>query len=227
MNRLIYFIILENNSIYFVIPTRKGSKGFPLKNRKLIDFTLSEIPSKFHEKTIVTTNDEEIIKKISNTKIKILKRKSELCGDDISIRDVMIDVVEKFQLRENDIIVMLYVTYLGRKFEEIMKIVNYFLKKKVKTLTCCVEPKSHPYLCLYKKPVNKGEQVIKHDLYRRQDYPEVIELRHYVCIFQVNEVQRLNKNMYNENTIFYKITNDIDIDYEEQFMDYMSALNDE
>ena len=227
MNRLIYFVILENNSIYFVIPTRKGSKGFPLKNRKLIDFTLSEIPSKFHEKAIVTTNDEEIIKKISNTKIKILKRKSELCGDDISIRDVMIDVVEKFQLRENDIIVMLYVTYLGRKFEEIMKIVNYFLKKKVKTLTCCVEPKSHPYLCLYKKSVNKGEQVIKHDLYRRQDYPEVIELRHYVCIFQVNEVQRLNKNMYNENTIFYKITNDIDIDYEEQFMDYMSALNDE
>ena len=59
---------------YFVIPARKGSKGFPKKNRKLLDFTISKFSKKEHEKIIITTNDEYIIKKLQHTRIKILNR---------------------------------------------------------------------------------------------------------------------------------------------------------
>ena len=214
---------MEKKSVYFVIPARRDSKGLPFKNRKLLDYTVNNIPIELHEKTIVTTNDEKIIEKLSVTSINVLKRDELLCLDDISIKDVMLDVVKKFQMKPNDTMVMLYLTYPDRKFSDIKKILDYYFERKIKTLTCCIEPKTHPYLVLYKKEEQKGEQVVKHDLYRRQDYPECFEIRHFVCIFQVEEIQKLNNNMYNESTVFYKINNDIDVDYENDLREFLKS----
>tara|TARA_B100001179_G_C18335155_1_gene294091 strand:+ start:32 stop:454 length:423 start_codon:yes stop_codon:yes gene_type:complete len=135
----------------------------------------------------------------------------------------MIDVADQFDMKSNDTIVMLYLTSPGRKFSDVKKILDYYDERKIKTLTCCVEPKTHPYLCLYKKEGGKGEQIVKHDLYRRQDYPECFEIRHFVCIFQVEEIKKLNKNMYNENTIFYEIDNDMDVDYENDLKEFIKS----
>ena len=214
---------MEKKNTFFVIPARRDSKGFPFKNRKLLEYTINNIPTELHEKTIITTNDEKIIEKLSATNINILKRDEQLCLDDISIKDVMLDVVKKFQMKSDDIIVMLYLTSPNRKFSDIKKILGYYFDRKIKTLTCCIEPKTHPYLVLYKKEDQKGEQVVKHDLYRRQDYPECFEVRHFVCIFQVEEIQKLNNNMYNESTVFYKIDSDIDVDYENDLKEFLKS----
>ena len=214
---------MEKKDTFFIIPARRDSKGLPFKNRKLLDYTINNIPIELHEKTIVTTNDEKIIEKLSATNINVLRRDEQLCLDDISIKDVMLDVVKKFQMKSNDTIVMLYLTSPDRKFSDIKKILGYYYEKKIKTLTCCIEPKTHPYLVLFKKENQKGEQVIKHDLYRRQDYPECFEIRHFVCIFQVDEIQKLNSNMYNESTIFYKIDSDIDVDHENDLKEFLKS----
>ena len=214
---------MEKKTTFFIIPARRDSKGFPFKNRKLLDYTINNIPIELHEKTIVTTNDEKIIEKLSATNINVLRRDEQLCLDDISIKDVMLDVVKKFQMKSNDTIVMLYLTSPDRKFSDIKKILDYYYERKIKTLTCCVEPKTHPYLVLFKKENQKGEQVVKHDLYRRQDYPECFEIRHFVCIFQVDEIQKLNSNMYNESTIFYKIDSDIDVDHENDLKEFLKS----
>lgn len=214
---------MEKKTTFFIIPARRDSKGLPFKNRKLLDYTINNIPIELHEKTIVTTNDEKIIEKLSATNINVLRRDEQLCLDDISIKDVMLDVVKKFQMKSNDTIVMLYLTSPDRKFSDIKKILDYYYERKIKTLTCCVEPKTHPYLVLFKKENQKGEQVVKHDLYRRQDYPECFEIRHFVCIFQVDEIQKLNSNMYNENTIFYKIDSDIDVDHENDLKEFLKS----
>ena len=214
---------MEKKTTFFIIPARRDSKGLPFKNRKLLDYTINNIPIELHEKTIVTTNDEKIIEKLSATNINVLRRDEQLCLDDISIKDVMLDVVKKFQMKSNDTIVMLYLTSPDRKFSDIKKILGYYYEKKIKTLTCCVEPKTHPYLVLFKKENQKGEQVVKHDLYRRQDYPECFEIRHFVCIFQVDEIQKLNSNMYNESTIFYKIDSDIDVDHENDLKEFLKS----
>ena len=214
---------MEKKTTFFIIPARRDSKGLPFKNRKLLDYTINNIPIELHEKTIVTTNDEKIIEKLSATNINVLRRDEQLCLDDISIKDVMLDVVKKFQMKSNDTIVMLYLTSPDRKFRDIEKILGYYYERKIKTLTCCVEPKTHPYLVLFKKENQKGEQVVKHDLYRRQDYPECFEIRHFVCIFQVDEIQKLNSNMYNESTIFYKIDSDIDVDHENDLKEFLKS----
>ena len=214
---------MKKKNTFFVIPARRDSKGLPFKNRKLLDYTINNIPTELHEKTIVTTNDEKIIEKLSATNINILRRDEQLCLDDISIKDVMLDAVKKFQMKSNDTIVMLYLTSPDRKFSDIKKILDYYYERKIKTLTCCVEPKTHPYLVLFKKENQKGEQVVKHDLYRRQDYPDCFEIRHFVCIFQVDEIQKLNSNMYNESTIFYKIDSDIDVDHENDLKEFLKS----
>ena len=214
---------MEKKTTFFIIPARRDSKGLPFKNRKLLDYTINNIPIELHEKTIVTTNDEKIIEKLSATNINVLRRDEQLCLDDISIKDVMLDVVKKFQMKSDDTIVMLYLTSPDRKFSDIKKILGYYYERKIKTLTCCVEPKTHPYLVLFKKENQKGEQVVKHDLYRRQDYPECFEIRHFVCIFQVDEIQKLNSNMYNESTIFYKIDSDIDVDHENDLKEFLKS----
>ena len=214
---------MEKKTTFFIIPARRDSKGLPFKNRKLLDYTINNIPIELHEKTIVTTNDEKIIEKLSATNINVLRRDEQLCLDDISIKDVMLDVVKKFQMKSNDTIVMLYLTSPDRKFSNIKKILDYYYERKIKTLTCCVEPKTHPYLVLFKKENQKGEQVVKHDLYRRQDYPECFEIRHFVCIFQVDEIQKLNSNMYNESTIFYKIDSDVDVDHENDLKEFLKS----
>ena len=214
---------LKSMNTFFVIPARRNSKGFPFKNRKLLDYTINEIPIELHEKTIISTDNEEIIERLSSTSINVLKRDEKLCLDDVDIRSVMMDVADQFNMNPNDTIVMLYLTSPSRKFSDIKKILDYYNEREIRTLTCCVEPKTHPYLCLYKKEDKKGEQVVKHDLYRRQDYPECFEVRHFVCIFQVEEIQKLNKNMYNENTVFYEIDNEIDVDYENDFKELLKS----
>ena len=207
---------------YFVIPARKNSKGFPKKNRKLLPYTINSFPKKIHEQIIVTTDDPYIIKKLKNTKINILQRDKKLALDTTSIKDVILDVSKKFEMDPTDKIVMLYLTSPKRKFSDIKKILDYFNRHKSKSLTCCVEPKSNPFLCFFELKNNKGKQIIKHNLYRRQDYPKCFEMRHFVVIFTVSEILKLNNNMYNKNTIFYKINDDdIDIDYESDLNEFL------
>ena len=68
------------------------------------------------------------------------------------------------------------------------------LEMNANSLLCGQDVKSHPYLCLYKSGF-RGNQLIKHDLYRRQDYPEVFELSHYVGCCYVSELKKLNYNV--------------------------------
>ena len=111
---------MKKDDIFFVIPARRDSKGLPFKNRKLLDYTLNELTNDINhiisltkhandmrEKVIVTTNDEEIIEKLSNTKFNVLKREEKLSDDKTSIRDVIQNVVEKYDLDESSTIVML------------------------------------------------------------------------------------------------------------------------
>ena len=70
-------------------------------------------------------------------------------------------------------------------------------------------------MCLLEGENNKGKQLIRHNLYRRQDYPKCFELSHYISIFNTEEVKKLNNNMYNEETDFFQIRKVVDVDTEE------------
>mgnify|MGYP003110533398 FL=1 len=204
--------------IWYVIPARQGSKGFPLKNRKLFDSTINSIPAYMRDRTIVTSDDEEILKKAELCGAKILKRSKDLAKDETTIKSVMQDVTQKFKMNQDDTVVMLYLTYPERTWRNIEDALKYFETEKPNSLLCSKKLLSHPYLCMFSKEGNKGDQVIKHDLYRRQDYPECFEISHFVCIFKVFSLNTLNNNMYNNHTVFYPIEDVIDVDTPYDFM---------
>ena len=191
---------------YYVIPARKGSKGFPNKNRILFNNTFSLIPEKLHERVIITTNDDKIINFVKGTSVKVIQRTEELSADNISIKPVLEDVVKQVGLNEDDVIVMLYLTYPDRLWSEVYNCYSFMLEMDANSLLCGQDIKSHPYLCMYKSGF-RGRQIIKHDLYRRQDYPECFELSHYVAVLKVSELKKLNYNLYNKDTIYYQLKN--------------------
>jgi CMP-N-acetylneuraminic acid synthetase len=172
------------------------------------------MPVKLHDKVIITTDDDYIIDLVKDTSVKVVKRSSELSGDKVSIKPVLQDVVKRMGLNDDDIIVLLYLTYPERTWEQIKLCKSFMMELGGSSLLCGQEVKSHPYLCLQKSGF-KGSQLIKHDLYRRQDYPQVFELSHYVGICYVYELSKLNYNLYNKSTLYYHLGSRVlDVDYE-------------
>jgi N-acetylneuraminate synthase len=199
----------------YIIPARRGSKGLPFKNRKLLKFTLDTIPKEILNNTIVSTNDKEIIKIVEkeykNCKIHI--RSENLSKDKISTKEVLLEVINDLSL--SDDIIMLYLTYPNRTWSQVEEAYNWFKKESAKSLLCKEPTSTHPYVCLYDLEDNKGKQVVDHDLYRRQDYPECFKICHMVSIFKTKELENLNKNLYNDDTIYYEINKTLDVDTKE------------
>jgi CMP-N-acetylneuraminic acid synthetase len=194
-----------------VIPARRNSKGLPFKNRKLFDYTLDTIPEEYLKDVIVSTDDEVIIEQAANKNLNCVTRKEELCLDDVSIRDVMNDIVEKYSLQDDETVIMLYLTYPERTWKNIEDSHRYFIKNNANSLLCKKDLQISPFLCMIEDGI-KGKQITSHDLYRRQDYPKCFEASWIVCIFKVGELNNLNKNMYNGDTIFFKVGDVVDVD---------------
>ena len=194
-----------------IIPARRGSKGLPFKNRKLFDYTIGKIPKNYLNNVYVTTDDEVILERAITKGVNTIKRKEELAQDETSIKDVMVHALEMLNAEPAETIIMLYLTYPERSWHEVESALEFLNKNQASSLLCKKDLQISPYLCMIEDGT-KGKQVIKHDLYRRQDYPNCFELSHFICIFKVAELNNLNNNMYNNNTIFYKIREVVDVD---------------
>ena len=206
-----------------IIPARKGSKGLPGKNRILLDHTLSKIQKKYHKKVIISTYDDYIVKKVQNDwpNCKIHLRSKESALDTASTKQCLEEVIKDHSLHGD--LIMLYLTYPKRKWTEIEKAYNWYLKTGSKSLLCKESIEIHPFLCMYELESGKGRQIVEHNLYRRQDYPKCFKICHMITIFDTKELKQLNNNLYNEDTIYYKIKPALDIDTPQ---DYRKLEND-
>ncbi len=198
---------------WLVIPARKGSKGLPKKNQILLKYTLNTIPKIFYKKTIISTDDTKIVETVKNNykEISIHLRSISSAIDTASTKDCLKEVIKDFSLQDTNII-MLYLTYPERSWQDIVSAYNFFNSNKSKSLLCKTSITDHPYLCMFETNKFKGKQIIKHDLYRRQDYPRCFKISHMITIFQSSHLQNLNSNLYNEDTDFYNIKTPIDVD---------------
>jgi len=204
-------------SIYYVIPARRNSKGFAFKNRTLLAYTMKTLSKDDLDKTIVTTDDEWILDKLDTmycgyTNIKLRKRPKKLSQDSTSHKLVLQDVIDKFKLKNDDIIIYLYLTYPQRNRIDIENALRFYSKNNAKSLLCKKELKTSPYLMMYELPENKGEKIIDSELWRRQDYRKCFERSHFIVIFQVSELDKLNDFLWNKNTVFFKINETVDVD---------------
>lgn len=208
-------------NFWITIPARKNSKGFPNKNRYLFDYTARQIPKYLCDRTIVTTDDEELIHRAEEYGFKTLQRGPELSRDDTSMKFVIKDVIQNFNITSDQDLITLYLTYPQRKFEEVERIYDFYLENQANSLLCGKSIGNHPYMSYYTLDNYRGAKVVNHKLYRRQDYPACFEVCHYVVIVKSKAVDELDKNLYCEDTLFYSLENKIfDVDYLKDFNNF-------
>ncbi len=215
------------SNVWYIIPARKGSKGMPLKNRKLLQFTVDTIPIEKRKSVIVTSNDLEIEQQVKRHKMVFHNRSEHLSSDTASTRDVLLDVIDQYQIPKNDIVVLLYLTYPSRTWDDIQQGIDTLISSKERSLLCKKQLNDSPYLMMFDKVGNKGEKIIEHDLCRRQDYSPCFLMSHFVGVFYANEVSQLDTNLWNRDTIFMPISNKIDVDYQEDLSQYLAEKKDE
>ena len=195
-----------------IIPARSGSKGLPFKNRKLFKYTADIIPDIMKHKTYVTTDDEEIMVMAKEAGLKTVFRPREISRDETSIKEVMRYTLEKLEVK-NETVIMLYLTYPERTWQDINNAMSIFKCNDISSLLCKKSLETSPFLMLKGEPGNRGSQLFYHDLYRRQDYPECFEISHFITMFNSSELDKLNNNLYNNDTYFMEISNNtIDVD---------------
>lgn len=210
-----------------IIPARAGSKGWPGKNVMLFDCTASKIPGEFRNKVIVSTDDIQITALSKKYGYRLHERSMETAADTADIKSAVKEIVSSGDFKNTDVLVMLYLTYPDRDWHHVTQMYNMFISNQCRSMLCAQPVKTHPYLVMYDGPGNTGKQVIRHSCYQRQQYPECFELSHYICMFRVGEISRLNRNMYNTNTQFYNIPRTIDVDSEEDYRQYISQQGSE
>ena len=202
--------------IYYVIPARKGSKGLPRKNRRLFELTANIIPEALKNSTVVSTDDEYIKQTSEDYGFNVHNRTPNVSLDTTSTTELLKQVASSFKMSTEDEIVLLYLTYPQRTFDDVENIYEFYKQNNGTTLLCKQEATTHPYMCYYDLPENRGMRVINHDLYRRQDYPSCFFVSYFVAILKVEYLNVVNKNLYHPQTIFYPLDYDsIDIDTQE------------
>ena len=90
--------------ILSIIPARGGSKGIkrknikPILNKPLVAYTIeASLKSKYITKTVVSSEDEEILAVSQKYGAEVLTRPFELALDETKTAPVMLDVVEKLE----------------------------------------------------------------------------------------------------------------------------------
>jgi CMP-N,N'-diacetyllegionaminic acid synthase len=203
-----------------VIPARQNSKGLPFKNRLLFEETASTIPPYLCQDVYVSSDDQQILALASRYLFNPIQRPDNLALDTTSTKDVLLHLKDTINPSPDDDIYMLYLTYPEREWEQIESFINEYKKSNAKSMLCKKEPQVSPYLMMYNVGDNKGKQIITHDLYRRQDYPSCFEISHFMFACKVSELESLNNNLYNSNTLFYNIDDCIDVDLKEDLEKY-------
>jgi len=203
----------------FLIPARRGSKGYPLKNRALFDATAMTIPPELSERVFVSTNDESIKYSAMKYGFKVVHRPESISADESSLKDTLRHFIDTEDISDNLVVILLYLTYPERTWDDIDKIYTHFLGSTSESMICCEEVVDHPYLSFYEKEDGKAKLVVDHKKYRRQDYPKCVKQSMFFACYKPAVVDDLHDLLFEKNTIFYKLPNrKIDVDYKEDYI---------
>ncbi len=185
-----------------VIPARRGSKGFPFKNRLLFDETADFIDRHgWFDQVIVSTDDEIVEEKTMARGYVIHARPQELSGDAVSIKRVMQSVIHDLKLSKDTIMWLFYLSIVYKNISDFLKAKQIIEEGKVLSICGFVPAKSHPFTCWsYDQRNGILKQYINNDIYRRQDRPRAWTYHHYISCFKTAEIEHLNSELINNKT---------------------------
>ena len=220
-------------NILAIIPARGGSKGIPRKNIKLlagkplIAYSIEvAIKSKFINKIVVSTDDDEIAQISKNYNSEVVMRPKEMAKDDSPTIDSVIHVLNFMGKKEYfvDLVVLLQPTSPLRTQKDVDNAIKLFIKNKDKcdSLVSVCEFEHSPYWGLkveseYLKPIF-GNKYLKT---RRQELPKSFIPNGAIFISTPKKLKEF-KTFYSPRTLSYIMPAEKSIDMDSQ-MDFMLA----
>jgi len=219
---------MKNKKIIAIIPARGGSKELPRKNirllggKPLIAYTIeAALKSKYLDKVIVSTEDEEIAEISKKYSAEVIVRPKHLATDTAKTIDVLFHILKVLKEEKYipDIVVLLQPTSPLRTTDDINKAIEIFLKNKCESVVSIYESERSFYWSFkiekkYLKPLLGWKYFER----RRQDLPKI-----YIpngAIF-ISTPKALNKHKsFNTNKILpliMPLEKSIDIDNEADF----------
>jgi len=172
--------------VLVVIPARKGSKGIPGKNKKLLNgkpliaYTIEAAMGIFEKEQIcISTDDEDIVQLAESYGISVpFLRPAELSTDTAGSQDVLIHAYEFYREKGYDaaIVCLLQATSPFRTTKHIYEATNAY-SIDCDMLVSVVESKANPYFNLMEESTEGFLEKSKEGNFKtRQEAPKVYEL---------------------------------------------------
>ncbi len=213
--------MLNGKTFLAIIPARGGSKRLPRKNvldlagKPLITWTIEAgLQSKYFDKVIVTSDDDEILAIAKEFGSETIKRPDELASDTATSFDAIkhtIDNVESY-----DYIVLLQPTSPLRNFEHIDAAIELLENKKADAIISVAEMDHSP---LWSNTLPEGGSMnafIRDEVKnkRSQDLEPYYKLNGAIYICDTSKLLKEKSFFIHDNIFSYKMDkeNSIDID---------------
>jgi len=197
--------------IISIIPARGGSKSLPKKNlvkflgEPLINKTIEQsINSEYIDKTIVSTDNQEIKQQALKYNLEVIDRPKDISGDEATTESAMMHVLETLKNDEDyipDIVILLQVTSPLRKNDDIDNSIKKFIEEKSDSLISG----SHFEDFLFWEKKNNDWEAVNYDpenRMRRQDRnPQFVE-NGSIYIFKPKILYKLNNRIGGKMTLY-------------------------
>jgi len=213
--------------IFSLIPAKVNSSRLPGKNtfkflldgKPLIAYTIEAVKAAVIQPNVFT-NEEDIKDNFGSI---IVSRSSETCTPQSTMKSVVAAFVEKLGIKQDDIILLTYLTCPFRTSENLKKALELFQKSGASSLQSVNAVDYRPFglmqqdgNCDYKFTCLRDQQ----DFYQQQNTPTLYKANGAIYIFKVSELKNLNNQMFNAWTVGCKLNpiESLDIDTELDFM---------
>jgi CMP-N,N'-diacetyllegionaminic acid synthase len=220
--------VYNGQRVVCIIPARGGSKGLPRKNileicrKPLIAYSIEQAKgSKYIDRTIVSTEDEEIAKISESYGAEVpFMRPDDLAADTTSTIDVLLHAIT--WLEENayefDVLVLLHVTAPLRTISDIDNSIAMLFDENADNIFSATPSYRNPYFNMVEEDKGKISLVKKGDYATRQSAPKVYDLNASIYVWR-KEVLKEKKSVFLDNSRVYVMPKErsVDIDDEVDF----------
>lgn len=217
----------KNKTFIGIIPARGGSKRLPRKNtlslcgKPLIAWTIEAgLKSKYIDKLIVTSDDDEILKISRDYGADIIKRPYKLATDTATTFDAVKHVLENTG-QNYDYIVLLQPTSPLRNEKHIDDAIKLLFQKKADAVISVCEVDNSPLWCNTLPTDGSLKGFLKEDVInkRSQDLDKFNRINGAIYICQIDKLLE-NKSFFLKDNIFAYVMDkkhSIDVDEEIDF----------
>lgn len=201
---------------YYIIPVFSYMEPFDGANERLLEHTLDGIPKKFHRRVVVTTDQDEAIERVKDTRIKGIRSDVQPPFDhseavEGSLKKVLLDVKNKMNMHPDDDFVTLSIEYPDRSYPDIRSAIQrYRQSDSAKSLLCRRPTSCKPPYLMIETPNGRNLPVVENagQEWREDRFRTAFKHSYFVTIQNVDEIDNLSDWLWNPQTIFFPIGKD-------------------